>query len=118
MSIQQTALYEEIKHVYARVDESIQDRLGQCYALAGRFVMDHPEYMLVHGIINGRRFGIDKDNPHAWVEKDNVAYDLVQDQELPKETYYEVFGAVPDKTYTHNEAIKMMLKHEHFGPWR
>lgn len=57
---------------------NIDCRLGQCYVLSGRYVMDHQESILVHGSINGRRWtGKDFDNPHAWVEDGDEIYDPV-----------------------------------------
>ncbi len=94
------------------------DRLGQCYVLSGRYVMDNQNAILVHGSINGRRFtGKDFDNPHAWVEEGNEVYDPVWDQRLPKEAYYGIMNAKSIKQYNYEEMAKLMLRNENWGPW-
>ena len=78
-----------------KLTEEMKDRLGQCYTLAGRYVLAHPDAILVHGAINGRRWGIQQeDNPHAWVEEGDEVYDLVWDQRFPKDAYYSMMQAI------------------------
>ena len=98
--------------------QELQKRLGQCYNLAGRYIHDHPKALLVHGTFNGIRFnGIDFNNPHAWIEEDGEVYDPVMDCQFPLQDYYNLFQAVANKKYTHQEACEKMLETEHFGPW-
>jgi hypothetical protein len=92
-------------------------RLGQCYTLSGRYAKDHEDALLVHGIINGRRWGVDKDNPHAWIEEGEEVYDLVMDLRLPKELYYEIMNARALYKFDHEQVCIQMLKTGHWGPW-
>lgn len=100
------------------IEGAMKDRIGDCYRMAGRYVMDNDNAILVHGTINGIRFtGKDVDNPHAWVEEGNEVFDPVWDQRFPKEAYYEIAGAKPIKSYNLDQAAAEMLKSEHWGPW-
>jgi len=97
----------------------MKERLGKCYQLAGRYALDHPNSTLIHGTINGIKFtGIDFDNPHAWIEEGEEAYDLVLDYRLPKEVYYKLMQAKVIKKYNHNAMKKMILKTTFWGPWK
>ena len=100
--------------------DAFKSRLGHCYELAGRYVFNHFDegILLVHGTINGRRWtGLDKDNPHAWVEEEDDVYDLVWDKRFPKQLYYEVMNAKADKKYNFKELCQIVGKKKHWGPW-
>jgi hypothetical protein len=102
---------------YKKSDD-MKDRLGQCYVLSGRYVMDHPEAILVHGSINGIRWtGKDFDNPHAWIEEGDEAYDPVWDLRLPKEAYYGMMQAKVIKKYNQEETMLTMVRSKNWGPW-
>ncbi len=93
-------------------------RLGLCYKLSGKHVMNNQNVILTHGSINGRAWtGKDIDNPHAWVEEGNEVYDPVWDKRFPKEVYYQVMNAKVIKKYEYFEMAKLMLRNEHWGPW-
>ena len=101
----------------------IEDRLGECYTLSGRYVLDHPDAVLIHGSVNG--------NKHSWVEttttipdnttgkgyKIEIVFDPVLEKEYPKEYYYKELNAKVIKKYSHEEVIKTMLQYNHWGPW-
>jgi hypothetical protein len=107
----------KFKSIYGD-SKGFKQRVGKCYMLTGRYVMDHPDAILVHGTINGMRFtGKNFDNPHAWIEEGDNVKDLVLDQQLPRDIYYEVFGAKPVKKYTSDEARLIMIQTGNFGPW-
>jgi hypothetical protein len=99
-------------------DKGFEKRVGDCYRLAGRYVLDRHDAILVHGTINGRRWtGIDFDNPHAWVEEGDECFDPVSEWRLPKEAFYELMQAQIHKKYTWEEAAKLMCRNKHWGPW-
>jgi len=94
---------------------------GMCYQQAGRYAMDHadePGLTLVHGTVSGQgplkgvRFG------HAWIERgDTVVETTLGDKEIPKDLYYAI-GEVSDAAaYTPREAMVLMLRTKHWGPW-
>ena len=93
------------------------NRLGRCYELAGRYVSEHPEAVLVHGkLVN--RFG--RGHPeidHAWVEIGDKIFDPVMDKMWPKDLYEQLFNATIYHRYTFKQVLKMSLRHEHWGPW-
>jgi hypothetical protein len=95
---------------------------GDCYVVAGHYALEHPleEHAHVchgtaigHGPIRGVRFG------HAWIEVGDVVIDQSNgnDAVMPKSVYYEAGQIMDVHRYTCSEAIRMMAKHEHFGPW-
>ena len=93
-------------------------RLGQCYVLSGRYVLNNSNAILVHGTINGIRFtGKDFDNLHAWVEEGDEVFDPVLDKRFPKDMYYEVMNAKSHKKYDQEKMMVIMLREGHWGPW-
>ena len=107
-----------------REDKGFRDRLGQCYILSGRFVMEHPEWELVHGTIQ-KPGGSTPRIGHAWAEKVEkaqryeirVVYDPVLDQELPWDAYERFTGAKEVKRYTSDQMVSILIKDKTWGPW-
>lgn len=99
------------------MNEEFKNRVWKCYLLAGRYVISHPRSTLVHGTINGNRWGINKDNPHAWVEIGDEVFDPVLDQRLPKNAYAEIFCAKAIQKYTAEEAAINSTRCWNWGPW-
>lgn len=91
------------------------ERLGRCYELAGRFVMDHPDTELVHGTIQRDPLPA---NPHAWVITPSGIWEPITDETWEDGLFEVFFNAIPITTYTRLEALDMMVEHEHFGPWK
>jgi len=111
------------KKGFPKLQEAIdKKKLGQCYILSGRYVMDHPDYKLVHGTIT-RKDGYTIQ--HAWTEKQTqvgkypmvMVYDPVMDLELPWDAYERLLGAKVEKKYTAEQMGITMLKAKHWGPW-
>ena len=92
-------------------------RLGKCYELSYQFVTSNYDYLLVHGIITGNKFGTNKSLDHAWVEKNGEVYDLVTDIIMPKEVYYNLHSVEVIAIYTAQEAMKQALKSGTYGAW-
>lgn len=87
-------------------------RKGRCYELTGKGVIDNPDvgWVLVHGTVNGI--------PHAWFNKGIMIYDPIFDEIYTCATYRNKYGPVmEDRRYSHKEAIEMVLKYNHYGPW-
>jgi len=92
-------------------------RLGLCYELSGRYVSRHHGTILVHGrLVNpfGKGFA---ELDHAWVEEDGEIFDPVMDKIWPKDVFENLFKAKVYKKYSHEEVLKMILRHENWGPW-
>jgi len=109
-------------------------RRGKCYELAGRMILDtNGNVLLVHGApwshTHKIRIG------HAWIEETEgiihpngmtfqvcTVIDLTQPskrQKMPSPLYYYI-GKMTDEhvtRYTKDEASKMMLHRENYGPW-
>lgn len=90
-----------------------QERSGECYHLAGLFVLENPDTVLVHGSIQG--YG----NPrmaHAWVE---LASGLVWEP-FTGELFanWDDFASTDEHTrYTHSELTRQIIESRHWGPW-
>ena len=94
---------------------------GDCYESNGRWMIGKDEYKLVHGVAMNQRDG--KAMGHCWIEKNNMVYDYSNDKELviSKDIYYKI-GQIPFDghklyKYSYVNMSKMILKHEHWGPW-
>jgi hypothetical protein len=102
---------------------------GDCYVVAAKLVaMEkvYPDYLVCHGEATGRheiagvRFG------HAWIEGElgsmgPVVFDFSNggNHIVPRERYYEMGEIDPEsvRKYTAQEAIVLMLRTGHYGPW-
>ena len=109
---------------YKTAQDDLEDRLGNCYFLSGRYVTDNQNSELVHGTITNRIANrikrINEETKvleHAWVEYDNTVFDPVMGQEYQKEVYYAIFEAKVIERYNHEEMCKTMLTYRHWGPW-
>lgn len=98
-------------------------KAGDCYEAAAKFVIAHDacaEIRLVHGEVTGTggavkgiRYG------HAWVELGSVVIDPSNGRCLvASRGHYYAAGSVGDtRTYTPEEAMRIMLATKHYGPW-
>lgn len=95
-------------------DETFEDRLGRCYELAGRMVMNDGG-TLVHGSIQGAgnpRIG------HAWVENDDgTITDPVMGETMPADAYTRFASAIPEHRYSQEEVLLNAGRTQHWGPW-
>jgi len=105
-------------------ENGMDSRLGQCYQLSGSFVLNNPEWDLVHGTIKKpnsslRRIG------HAWVEKTiqdgryqlRMVFDPVLDNEMPWDAYRRYTNAKEIKRYTSDQMVAIIAKEKNWGPW-
>jgi 8-oxo-dGTP pyrophosphatase MutT (NUDIX family) len=92
-------------------------RVGKCYELSGRYVLEHPKAILVHGrLINPFKRGL-TELDHAWVEVGDEIFDPVMDIIWPKNVYEDFFHAKPNKKYSFIEVVKIVDRAENWGPW-
>lgn len=96
--------------------DGFRARLGRCYELAGRHVMNARDgSSLVHGSIQGAgnpRIG------HAWVQlPDGAVYDPVLDQEFPADVHAVVFSARTEQVYDLEGVAVETIRSGHWGPW-
>lgn len=109
------------------LNEAKNPRLGRCYELSGRYVVEHPSEaaILVHGtVINPFKNKLhttgEKLLPkidHAWVEVDGDIYDPVMDITWQKNVYEDFFKAETTKKYTYRELLPILDKEGNWGPW-
>lgn len=90
------------------------ERQGRCYPLAFEHAVEADDRQLVHGSLSGGRC-------HAWVEWPSTTpptvYDPVTDDEYPRDTYYALAGATPERRYTPEQAADAFERLQHYGPW-
>ncbi len=102
-------------------EELPNDRLGRCYELAGRWLLDHSDdddALLVHGhIYNPFEGGNYSELDHAWIVKADQVWDPTLGKWWNKEAYYQLFRVEEYATYTFEEMAKLMLQTKHWGPW-
>jgi hypothetical protein len=65
---------------------------GRCYELAGKFALDNPGAVVVHGVVHGWM-------AHAWAEIDGLVYDGPAGGLFPMPDYYRVTEAVPVRRF-------------------
>jgi len=106
---------------------------GDCFEVAANFVLNNPDYTLVHGEVMGRGPLQDIWFSHAWVEKDGIVREVANGSnvEMTVEVYY-LLGTInqpyyqngkmnPPKNntirYSYDELIDKLHEYETWGPW-
>lgn len=94
---------------------------GDCFVVAGSYALNHPEVILVHGIVTGQGALDGVRFPHAWVEIGGKIIDKSNgnDIKINKELYYAL-GSIDKKylkKYNHKQLLKYVLDTENWGPW-
>ena len=86
-----------------------------CYEQSFKYLQDLGKGTLVHGYITGGypRRSIN----HAWVEFDDEVWDPQMDEVIDKDLYYQLVDARPSRKFTLEQAIKILFKKKHWGPW-
>ena len=89
-------------------------RLGRCYELAGRYVIDN-DARLVHGTIHRDPY---PPNPHAWAVLPNGdVWEPITERTWPADGFAVWYEAVTLHEYSRDAAMVHMLRAKHFGPW-
>jgi hypothetical protein len=114
-------------------DINPQNAGGDCFEAAAKFVLNNPDYTLVHGEVMGRGALQDIWFGHAWVEKDGIVREVANGNniEMTVEVYY-LLGTInqpyyqnrkmnPPKNniirYSYSELMNMLNEHQTWGPW-
>lgn len=96
---------------------------GDCYQAAFDTMLHYPagDLRLAHGTCTGQgpiagvAFG------HAWLElaDGTLVFDVANGRHavLAKAAYYRIGKCRKVKLYTRHEAMRMAVKHRHYGPW-
>lgn len=101
-----------------RVPATREERSGNCYEIAGRFVLQNPDCKLCHGHLFNEDHSTCGPLPHAWaVLPSGRVFEPYTGQIHCSHMAEEFFGMVAYEEYDCENAIVMMLKHKHFGPW-
>ncbi len=92
---------------------------GDCYGVAGNQVIENKDWLLCHGIVDGQGPLKGHKVGHAWNEYQDVVFDCSNGHKVVvrKERYYAIGNIKKIVRYTHQEAIKLMAKTKHYGPW-
>jgi hypothetical protein len=95
-----------------------KQRQGDCYHLAGSFVMVNSGWMLCHGLLDlptGPLAGPGYE--HAWAEKGKMLYEPVFNYFYKKSDYYKVYLPNVSKRYTRTQVRNITFEKENWGPW-
>ena len=101
--------------------QPVPERAGECYLYAWHFFMDHPDWTLVHGRLEGvavfhfLKDGIDY--PHAWCRKGRWLYEPLADRVLVFDFYKLLAGPVSEVEYDFKTACEQMQLHKTYGSW-
>ena len=97
---------------------------GDCFEAAGKFVsapevVDYPDdYRLVHG--NAAKLRQSETVNHAWVEEgDEIVHEVSNGRNdvYMKKAYHKRHQITNVRTYTVEEALLLLVRHGHWGPW-
>jgi len=92
-----------------------KQRLGRCYELAGELALQNSKTELIHGSIQG--FGAPR-LAHAWVVlPDESIWEPTTNKVWEKSIFYGFFNAIVRKRYDQQAFLRMLVRHEHWGPW-
>ena len=91
-------------------------RVGRCFELSFAVLMDHEDWTLVHGIVNGPPDECPR-TCHAWLERDGQVFDPVSDELSPSLRYRIRFDALAVARYSAHQAGGLALETRHYGPW-
>lgn len=91
----------------------LASRLGDCYMNAGQILITE-EATLVHGIIRAP----EGDVAHAWVELDDgYIYEPTSDAVYHPDDFEALHDPVVLATYESTDAMAIMMREEHWGPY-
>ena len=91
-----------------------QDRLGQCFEMAARYVIDHPVTELIHGSIQG--YGAPRLD-HAWVDTGSGIFDAVMGKHFTYDEWELFANPIEGDRFSYRTLSKLISKHKHWGPW-
>lgn len=108
-----------LKNLIIENKNPINDRLGKCYELSGKYVMSHAgtNAILVHGKLTNPFAKGHPEMEHAWVEIGKEIFDPVMDKTWPKDVYESLFKVKIYKKYTPKQMYQIIDKTSNWGPW-
>jgi len=74
--------------------------------------MRAPDWLLVHGY-----YGHEVRLGHAWLLRNAQIFCPTCDRLFDEQLYYALVDAVPEVTYTYEDALVNIIKQRHYGPW-
>ncbi|WP_417384178.1 alpha/beta hydrolase [Gimesia sp.] len=97
-----------------------QEWAGLCYTASVRWVTRplNSDWVLVHGKVG--RESVRKRVDHAWCELDDQVVDLTMslgNRRFDREEYYRIFEPEITKIYSSEDAMWLIIKNRHDGPW-
>jgi len=99
--------------------------IGDCFRFATKLATNmfsegaipENDIKVVHATVKPEK----KEYAHAWVEAMGRCYDwqmsITRVGSLPIKEFYKHYKPKNIKKYTPLEAVKLMVKNNHFGPW-
>lgn len=112
-----------------RLKKAKKKRQGNCFSLAGQYVMDHKDSVLVHGVAAFMPHLVDIPFDHAWVElADGKIWEPITEMTMTAKEWesiarpvywsgrYEVWAGLPTR-YDHQDLLARVRKEETWGPW-
>ncbi len=93
---------------------------GLCYTAALRWIRVAKDFdwTLVHGTVYSGR--LDKRIEHAWCERGDQVVDLVMPvgkRMIQRSEYYRIVRPEVSKIYSSGDALMLVVKNGHDGPW-
>ncbi len=98
---------------------------GDCYEANANYLMDvyladqNTPILLCHGLAIGQGPIKGIKHGHCWLEINNMVMDFSNNHTITmsKEAYYKLGKIKYVHRYNAKETAKMLLKHQHYGPW-
>lgn len=94
-----------------------ENKHGDCYVQAYRYMQSHPNVTLVHGIVTGQGPIEGLQYNHAWIEDGDMVIDKTINLTIPRVVYYAIGNINIVKKYSYKEMLENSLKYKTYGPW-
>jgi len=108
-------------YIKEHADIPDENKNGDCYVVAYRYIMSHPKVTLVHGLVHGQGALEGIVYNHAWIEDGNKIIDLTLPKKiqksLSKDIYYAIGNIKVTFKYTYKEVIEKSQEFGTYGPW-
>ena len=99
----------------------VRKRQGRCFELAFKIMFEEPgaeRFTLIHGGVCFQHPPSENMVAHAWVELgDGRIFDPVLNEYMSRSAYTATRHAVIERQYNRLQAIELMSKTGHTGPW-
>lgn len=113
----------------ARKNRPEIEATGLCFPWALRYLLDHPDVMLCHGMVTEPMASDPRVYSHAWIETpDGLVLDWQTMESYfggkwrgvgyPIDVFYELYDPEYISRYTFEQAAWLRGKTRHEGPWQ